>query len=130
MNRLTFLKGLGLTAVAAPSLVLSEITHSNKSELIIYESFLRGTYYYDMLHVFDKISINDMLILKREPTNKYDYFAIEVYFGSTKLGYLPAYENVVIANLLDAGKELKAYVYELEDSTSVPNLAVQVFLAN
>ena len=45
-----------------------------------------------------------VLTLKREPDNKYDEFAIAIFFNNVRIGYVPADMNVVCSRLMDAGK--------------------------
>lgn len=46
------------------------------------------------------------LILRREPDNKYDEWAIAVYLTEDdKIGFISRYKNEAIARLMDAGKK-------------------------
>jgi hypothetical protein len=57
---------------------------------------------------------NDSLTLKRKPQNSHDCYAIEVYFGNNKLGYLPREENKVIARMMDQGMTLKGRIIKIK----------------
>ena len=48
--------------------------------------------------------------LKLEPTNAFDFRAIEVYWNSHKMGYMPRRHNKVLHNLMKDGAALKAYI--------------------
>lgn len=70
-----------------------------------------GLYYIDNLdEIFPKIKKGDTLELFREKNNKYDKFAILVMYSGEKIGYVPRKQNIILANLMDAGKELYAVV--------------------
>ncbi len=126
MNRSEFLKtlGLGATGLILPKNLLS------KSFVKIYDNYVKGMQHYQYEQVKEQLTIGSELILKREDTNIHDAFAVEVYFENYKLGYLPAYENIVIANMLDAKVELTAKVSYFDPKTPIwkmENLGVEVF---
>lgn len=54
--------------------------------------------------VDEKILPEVVLTMKREPENKYDEFAIAIYFENIRIGYVPAELNLVCSRLMDAGK--------------------------
>ena len=56
------------------------------------------------------------LKLKREPQNPYDEKAIEIYWKTEKLGYIPRVDNEVIANLMDRKKDIRAFIQSKNDS--------------
>lgn len=125
MNRAEFLRtlGLGVTGlVLPPSLVKHKAVK-------IYDNYIRGTYYYQAAKLLSVIKEGDALQLKREPDNVYDSFAIEVYFQNHKLGYVAAYENVVLANMLDQGAKMHAFVSKLHtDEDSFRAIALEVYV--
>ncbi|MEX0813648.1 MAG: HIRAN domain-containing protein [Chitinophagales bacterium] len=101
MTRKNFLKQL-LTGGAGVAMVGIQLAKAGKPDgSKIYHNYLRGLYYYDFEKVANYLSSGNMLKLKREPDNPYDKYAIEVFFGKYKLGYLPRAENKVMANLMD-----------------------------
>ena len=61
---------------------------------------IAGFSYYEGTIAFQKLKIGTKLILKPEPTNIYDKKAVEIYYKSLKLGYLPKCDNKSIATLL------------------------------
>ena len=86
--------------------------------------------YYHYSKVKESLKEGDILRLKHEEGNIYDAFAVEVYYQEYKLGYLPAYENIVIANMLNAGVELTAQISKYSpknDYYEYESLAVEVF---
>lgn len=124
MNRAEFLKILGLGAVGLalpPSLV-------KRHTVKIYDNYLRGTAYYYAEKLLSIIKEGDELQLKREPDNVYDCFAIAVYYYGYKLGYIPAYENIVLANMLDKGVNLHAFVSLCDpDENMYRAIAIEVY---
>lgn len=126
MKRSEFIKTLGLGGVGLilPSGLLS------KSFIKIYDNYVRGMQHYDYQKAKQHIKEGDKLILVREQENIHDAFAVQVFYKEFKLGYLPAYENIVIANMLDANAELSAKVsYHKEESNSykMETLGVEIY---
>lgn len=117
MKRNIFIKSLGLAGLG---LVLpTGIQGAGSGVLIrpvkIYDNHIKGTHYYAYRSCFMDIQVGDVILLKRVTKHQHDSFAIEVYWQKKKLGYVPAFENVVLANLMDAGVKLESRV------TGVPN---------
>lgn len=113
MERKDFIKAGILTGAGlsiAKLISASESDNLNMKPICIYDNYLKGTMYYQK--AFQKIDFSASLAptLKREPKNKYDHFAIAVLVQGMKIGYLPAYENVVIAKMLDAGVEIQVFI--------------------
>lgn len=66
--------------------------------------------------LLSKMKEGERVILKREPKNEYDKYAIRVQRNDgRKLGYIPRQDNKVIANLMDAGKNIYAIYTEMLD---------------
>jgi len=94
----------------------------------IYDNYVAGLEHYRFRTVQGKIGEGDPLIMKREPLNAHDSFAVELYWQEAKLGYLPAYENIVLAHMLDRGAELHAFASALDLKRPLSNaLAVKVY---
>ena len=123
MNRLDFIKTLGL---ASSGLILPT-NLLGKSLVKIYDNYIRGVQYYSYSSVKELLKEGDRLSLKHESENIYDSFAVAVYYEECKLGYLPAYENIVLANMLDAKVELTALVSKLQPNSSYQPIALEVF---
>ena len=84
--------------------------------------------HYDFKKIKDDIKEGDEVQLVREPTNIYDSFAVQVNKDKKRLGYLAAYENIVIANMLDAGVGLRAYISQKDIKRSAQEwLAIEVY---
>lgn len=125
MNRTDFLKSLGL---GAGGLVLSSNSFLQTKSVKIYDNYVRGMMHYDFKKVKDIIKEGDTVQLLREPTNPYDSFAVQINVGEHRLGYISAYENIVIANMLDAGVNLIATVSQKDLARSAQEwLSVEVF---
>ncbi|MDN3667744.1 HIRAN domain-containing protein [Echinicola jeungdonensis] len=114
LNRKEFLKSAGLGGI---SLILPG--SSPKAELVtnliakpiqIYDNYLLGVQYYSLNKCFGKIRAGDLVILEQFSEHEHDRIAVGVKWENMFLGYLPAYENIVLANLMDAGARLNAMV--------------------
>ena len=55
-----------------------------------------------------KLEVGMALRLEREPGNLADAWAIRVFAGAERIGYVPADCNEVLARLMDGGKALSA----------------------
>lgn len=64
---------------------------------------IRGFQHWDGALVLDKMKVGDVLDLRAEFDNPYDPQAIAVYYGDTKLGYVPADENEMLATMFFFG---------------------------
>jgi len=119
MNRIDFLKQvlLGGALLFVPK-------HSSKNEpkatreIRLSSPYIAGFQYYRGLELEPMLKENDCLILKREPQNSHDCYAIEVYNGSNKLSYLPREENKVIARIMDQVMTVKARIIKIKPEES------------
>ena len=76
-----------------------------------------------------KLREGDRLTLLREPDNRYDRYAIVVKDGAgNKLGYIPRKNNIVLANLMDAGKSIYATLTGKSSAYSSVNLSIGIFM--
>ena len=69
----------------------------------IIDCHIAGFTYYDGLEVIDQLTLGAMVTLKSEPENPNDPDAVAVYFGGTKLGYVPRAKNSELSQLLYFG---------------------------
>lgn len=125
MKRSDFLKvlGMGVTGLVIPS-----NTFLNTKELKIYDNYVRGLTHYNFRKVRKELKAGDSLQLEREPDNQYDSFAIRVNYGQLRLGYIAAYENIVLANMLDAGVNLTVKVSKVTSHGNLYTaLAIEVY---
>lgn len=125
MKRSEFLKSIG---IATTGLILPKHLLKNKATKV-YDNYVRGLTHYDYKKLKDHLKAGDELKLIREKENIYDSFAIQIYYENHKLGYIAAYENIVLANIMDGGGELMAYVSENNPKKSyTERLAIEVFV--
>lgn len=69
-----------------------------------YNSFhIAGFSYWDGCIVFNDLKIGSELTLKREEDNKFDPYAVAIYYGNHKLGFIPRNENREISKFLELG---------------------------
>ena len=64
---------------------------------------IAGFTYYDGTDVIENLMIGSPVSLVSEPDNPYDPNAVAIYYGTTKLGYVPKYKNDCISDLLYFG---------------------------
>lgn len=125
MNRTDFLKSLGL---GASGLILPLNPLISTQAVKIYDNYIRGLTHYDFRKISKEIKEGDEVQLLREADNMYDSFAIQVNLAEQRLGYLAAYENIVLANMIDAGVGLRAFISHKDLKRDAQEwLAVEVF---
>lgn len=125
MKRSDFIKSLGLSAggVVLPNNLLLA-----PQKIKIYDNYIKGIAHYKYKRVMGDLKEGDTLVLKREPENLYDTFAIEIFYKRKKLGYVTAYENVVLANMMDNNVELKAIVSKHKPENDIfSSIAVSIY---
>ncbi len=82
--------------------------------ILLLETEVAGTAYYDAKAALPGLAPGDPLALRREPDNRHDALAIEVFAANgMKLGYVPRIHNPPIARLMDAGKRIEGTVVEV-----------------
>lgn len=120
MNRIDFLKQLllGGALLFVPK-HSSENVPEEKSEIRLSSPYIAGFQYYQGVEIEQMLKENDSLILKRESQNPHDCYAIEVFNGKNKLGYLPREENKVIARMMDQGISMKGRIVKVNPEASL-----------
>ncbi|MDD2284410.1 MAG: HIRAN domain-containing protein [Paludibacter sp.] len=74
-------------------------------EIFLLEVVIAGTSFCKKIEEAEALIVPEkVLIMKREPRNEYDEFAIAIYCDQVKVGYVPAEMNLVCSRLMDAGK--------------------------
>ena len=69
------------------------------------EIVVAGTSYCAEIESIEPCIVTDkVLVMKREPHNKFDKFAIALYCDDIRVGFVPAAMNHVCSRLMDAGK--------------------------
>ncbi len=93
--------------------------HTGKVKSFLEDTYLitlnvAGLYYIKNINeIFPKLEKGDKLDLYRQSDNEYDKYAILVKFNGEKLGYVPRSDNKILANLMDAGKEIYGKIVDL-----------------
>ena len=64
---------------------------------------IAGFGFWDGPEAFEQLKIGTRLDLVREPDNKFDAYAVAIYHGDFKLGFIPRGENHDISKYLDMG---------------------------
>ena len=128
MKRLTFLKGLlfGGVGMSLPGMIIKGSVNHNKNlpsptngmqQKILLETYIAGYQYHDGKIIEKLLKPGTSLNIVREPQNQYDCNAIAIFFQNIKIGYIPASDNTVLANMLDNHLPLTARILALN-----PNL--------
>lgn len=102
-----------------------------ESEIFLLKVKIAGLSYYELSQIKNQLKNEDRLILKREPNNKYDKLAIEVYYNKNiKLGYVPRNKNEVIARLMDAGKVIYGIInsFNLNEYNDYLEIDMDIFM--
>lgn len=100
-----------------------------ENDIFLIETHIAGTSFKKLKELDSNININDKLILKRDINNKYDQNAIIISTQSgIKLGFVPKEENLILANLLSAGKMLFAKITKKEWRGTWLYIEINIFL--
>ncbi|MGB0431987.1 MAG: HIRAN domain-containing protein [Bacteroidia bacterium] len=124
MKRSEFLNNLGLSAAG----LLIPKHYATAKPIKVYDNYVRGIFHYDFVELRSEMKEGDEIEIKHEPDNVYDAFAVAVFWRNHKMGYIAAYENIVIANMLSQGVLLKAYISQIQNKAGSPEgMAIEVF---
>lgn len=123
MNRREFLKSIGLGVATASASGFTKA--QTPKRLLVQKTQINGMAYYDAATVIAQLSFDDELILKREPLNPYDALAVEVYWGSAKLGYVPKMSNFALAKMLDQGERISAVIADI-NAAKLPYAGINI----
>lgn len=64
---------------------------------------IAGFGYWEGCLMFQALKVGTKLRLVREAENRFDPYAVAIYFKETKLGYVPRENNALICQLVDLG---------------------------
>lgn len=82
-----------------------------KPRIMLADTYVAGLWYHRFRDVRALISPGTPLVLRREPSNRFDHRAIEVLTtAGVKIGYVPRWGNEPFARLMDSGRHLEAEV--------------------
>ena len=116
MNRKEFLKMTGSgSALLLGGTLLPDISCDLK-KVIIYDNYIKGMRHYLKREEVAKFKQGQKVNLLRDETNIHDSFAIRVMDEDRKIGYVSAFENIVLANMMDQGVQLEAQINEVNAS--------------
>lgn len=97
----------------------------NKSRLA--SSFhIAGFTYYDGAMALKDLKPGKTISLERETGNIYDEYAVTLYCGNLKLGYIPKHHNKIIALLLENGYDAFEAIIQQVDKREHPEEQVRV----
>ena len=102
-------------------------------DIYLLSTWLHGMHYVEgLIEIFGELQRGLPIDLKREPDNSHDPLAIAVYTeDGLKLGYIPRFENKVLARLMDAGKYLKGVIRAKTYSPiGRPGIRIRIYMQN
>ena len=73
-----------------------------------------GFYFYDGPNLLEKMKPGGILIMKINPDNIEDEYAVELHFKDTMIGHIPRSDNKHIFRLIDQGKDLVCTIRKLD----------------
>lgn len=119
-TRRSLLKLLGL----APAAAIQPIAAApSRPPVLLLKTRVNGECYYDAASCVGSLKIGDPVALRREPGNRYDSRAIEVFASDgRKLGYVARIDNSALARLMDAGEIVQARIARLDK----PSLDIRI----
>lgn len=99
-----------------------------KHRVLMNDFAIAGFRYYDGAKDLPRLTAGTTLTLRAEPENPHDRFAVQIFHGPAKLGYVPRFCNRHICRLLLEGVPLACEV-ERVDAKAPPWEAVSVRLS-
>ena len=125
----TLWTGMGLVAANANGAGLSVPAPFQNSIVLLEDVRVAGTtHVHGIDAIVESLEIGASLHFEREPDNLSDHWAIKVYAGESRLGYVPADCNEVLARLMDGGKALSGKLTDKEKVGSWNKLRMEVSL--
>ncbi len=98
-------------------------------KLLMNQFRVAGLAYYDVETAIHRMQASDPLRLVAEPANPHDEFAVEIWHGEHKLGYVPRSDNQHLSRLLRQGATLACEVWEAgPDATVWEMVRARVYL--
>lgn len=98
-----------MSAADAEGVTLSVPVPFQNRIVLIEDTRIAGTtHVHGIDAIVEKLEAGVDLRLEREPRNLADVWAIRVFAGENRVGYVPADCNEVLARLMDGGKALSA----------------------
>lgn len=104
MNRIDFIKGLaGSSFLGWIGFLGAGLSLKSKEAKVIYQSYVRGFVHSPCLSQLTCMQPNEKLQIIREAENEFDPFALALYYKNQKVGFVPAEDNCIISQMMDAG---------------------------
>ncbi|HCO61823.1 MAG TPA: HIRAN protein [Porticoccaceae bacterium] len=103
--------------------IVAKRTTGQTGDLLLQETPIAGFHYYDGEIIFYDLYSGMALELRREPDNRKDSNAIEIYCPLGKLGYVPRAANTTLAQMMDRGIALKAELTRVRESSDTWEMA-------
>jgi len=98
-------------------------------EIFVLNLFVAGTTYCENIDdVIDQVTPGTALKMRRDPENEVDEYAIGIYLGTTRIGWVPMKDNLVIARLMDAGKAFTCKVVKVTNPGSWWKINVSIYM--
>ena len=98
-------------------------------EIFLLECHIAGTSHLNLKDLDPNLLVNELLIMKREPQNKFDEHAIMILTKKgEKLGFIPRDKNEVIAHLMDAGKIILGKITDKKWHGTWLQLMIQIYM--
>lgn len=98
-------------------------------EIFLIDCNVAGTSHLDLEKIEPQLMIDDLLITKREPSNKYDAHAIMILTKEgEKLGYIPREKNEIISRLMDAGKIIFGRIISKKWQNDWLRMSIKIYL--
>ena len=133
MKRTDFLKLIGTGTVGfvlgSTAGNLSDLNYTT-TDCVIYDNYLNGVHYQKKNLFKLQPQLNETATLIRDAENPYDFYAAKVVIRHTFIGILPAHENIVVANLLDAGAQLSASVSKIDLNKKIDHYMREAIAVN
>ena len=104
------------------------VPFQNKIVLIEDTRIAGTTHIHGIDAIVKGLDIGMALRLEREPDNLADDWAIKVFANDTRIGYVPADLNEILARLMDGGKALSATLTAKEKIGNWNKLHIEVSL--
>ena len=75
-------------------------------QVLLNDFKIAGFQYYDGPKPLGELASGAQLTLRAQPANPHDFFAVEIFHGQAKLGYVPRYCNRHLSRMLQEGVPL------------------------
>lgn len=133
-SRRGFLGFLGRLSLLPAALLSARTTAAGPGHgarrILINDFAIAGFRYYDGAKELPRLATGAKLTLRAEPSNPYDSFAVEVFHGRVKLGYVPRFCNRHISRLLLGAVPVACEVEQVNPHAAPwEAVAVNVYLA-